>query len=387
VQNVVPIELKLDPNVRAPYVAFLLDNDFLSIRNYAPYVYNWDSTKISDGPHTIGVEVYDSATQQLLKKMSLQVIVKNVGGFTTIQPTTPTISASTSSSRLRTIIGEAISEPVTKSGTISEEGVALNRSPVHSLNNYTLRTAEPQTTTLFTKPLTQTQPSSIVPAFEPTPSISREPMSGVTVNTAPRSPRIAPAEPAMPGVLAFIAEPESTPATSLDEGRISRVHLRPMRAGNVAAKPQPRYVSASTVKPILLAQYLAPSTNYIRSHVAQLVKTFDVAFNNARIAFDVKPRVEKGMPLAPFRAIFEHTGGTVQWFGKSQTIRAISSSRQIEFKIGQDTATVNNRVVKLAYRPYVESGRAIVPLSFVRDAMNVKVTYDARISHLTINDK
>ncbi len=48
VQNVVPIELKLDPNIKAPYVAYLLDNDFLSIRNYAPYVYNWDSTKIFD---------------------------------------------------------------------------------------------------------------------------------------------------------------------------------------------------------------------------------------------------------------------------------------------------------------------------------------------------
>ena len=110
VQNVVPIELKLDPNIKAPYVAFLLDNDFLSIRNYAPYEYNWDSSKISDGPHTIGVEVYDSVNQQLLKKMSVQVIVKNVGGFTKIQPTIPTISATTSSLGLRALIGEAISE-------------------------------------------------------------------------------------------------------------------------------------------------------------------------------------------------------------------------------------------------------------------------------------
>jgi hypothetical protein len=188
----------------------------------------------------------------------------------------------------------------------------------------------------------------------------------------------------MPGL---IAEPASAPDIAADEGRIARLQIRPMRAGNIAARPHPRLLVEPAVKPILLAQYLAPSVKYIRSHVASLVKTFDVAFNNSRIAFDVQPRVEKGMPLAPFRAIFEHTGGSVQWFGKSQTVRAVSANRQIEFKIGRDTATVNNRVVKLAYIPYIENGRAMVPLSFVRDAMNVKVTYDARISHLSIEDK
>jgi hypothetical protein len=382
VQNVVPVELKLDPNIKAPYVAFLLDNDFLAIRNYAPYVYNWDSTKIPDGPHTIGVEVYDSSTEQLLKKMTVQVIVKNVGGFTTIQPTIPTISANTHVSGVRSIIGAAISEPVSR---FAEENGILNRTSIQPASGYSLRSVEPQITSLFVKP--ETRPSSILPTFEPTPSFAAEPAPSVSVNVAPHATRPSPAESFVPVMPALMAEPVISAAPTLDVGRISRVHVRPMRAGNIAARPQPRFEAEHTVKPILVAQYLAPTSNYIRSHVASLIKTFDIAFNNARIAFDVQPRVEKGMPLAPFRAIFEHTGGSVQWFGKSQTVRAISANRQIEFKIGQDTATVNNHVIKLAYRPYVEHGRTIVPISFVRDAMNVKVTYDARLGHLNINDK
>ncbi len=312
--------------------------------------------------------------------MSVQIIVKNVGGFTTIQPTIPTISASGGVSSIRSIIGAAITEPLVRA---IEEPAVVVRNPGQSVNSYSLRSAEPKTSSLFVA--SDTKPASIVPSLEPSSKFAPEPSNGVALNAAPHSARTVPA--AMPVIPAMLAEPMMTQSTAVDEGRIAHVHIRTMRAGNIAARPQPVFEAQQTVKPILLARYLAPPAAYIRSHVASLIKTFDVAFNNSRIAFDVKPRIEKGMPLAPFRAIFEHTGGSVQWFGKSQTVRAISANRQIEFTVGQDTALVNNRVVKLAYRPYVENGRTIVPLSFVRDAMNVKVTYDARISHLSIQDK
>lgn len=378
VQNVVPIELKLDPNIKAPYVAFLLDNDFLSIRNYAPYIYNWDSSKISDGPHTIGVEVYDSASQQLLKKMSIPVVVKNVGGFTTIQPITPTISASTREVPMHKAIAGVLSEPAPRT---PEENSALNRSHGQPVSNYALRSAEPLSSTLFNH--SETQPTSVVPVLDPKNPVP-ESLSSVGVKATPRSPVALAARSFEPSLPAMIAEPSAAPLTSLDEGRIERLQIRPMRAGNIAARPHATLESPRSLKPIMIAQYLTPPVAYIRSHRVHGVKTFDIAFNNSRIAFDVQPRVDRGTPLAPFRAIFEHTGGTVQWFGKSQTIRAISANRQIEFKIGQKTARVNNRIVNLAYTPYVENGRAIVPLSFVRDAMNVKVTYDARNSQLSI---
>lgn len=114
------------------------------------------------------------------------------------------------------------------------------------------------------------------------------------------------------------------------------------------------------------------------------VKSFDVAFDNTRIAFDVQPRVQHGMPLAPFRQIFEHTGGEVKWYGKSQTVRAVNSTHEIQFRIGHSTARVNNQTIKMDAKPFVEHGRAIVPLSFVRDAMDVKVNFDAHTGHLRI---
>jgi hypothetical protein len=114
------------------------------------------------------------------------------------------------------------------------------------------------------------------------------------------------------------------------------------------------------------------------------VKTFAVAFDSTRIAFDVPPRVEHGLPLAPFRAIFEHTGGTVQWFSDSKTVRAVNSAREIDIRIGDRNAKVNNETVKMAATPYIDRGRTIVPLSFVKDAMGVNIQYDARTGHMLI---
>jgi len=161
----------------------------------------------------------------------------------------------------------------------------------------------------------------------------------------------------------------------------SRVALRPSRAGNIAAMPEMQRgkrevkVVAQAVREPRVPQVVT---------VNPRVRTFEVAFNNQRIAFDVAPRVEKGMPLTPFRQIFEHTGGKVEWFQKSQMVRAFNPEREIEFRIGNKGAKVNNKPLDMEAKPYLEKGRAIVPLSFVRDAMNVKIHYDAATGRMVI---
>src|SRR5439155_19885756 len=112
---------------------------------------------------------------------------------------------------------------------------------------------------------------------------------------------------------------------------------------------------------------------------------FDVAFDGDLIAFDVLPRIEAGIRLAPFRQIFEHTGGKLYWFGgQAQLVRAVNSTREIEVKIGRDKAKVNNEPVQMERKAFIERGRTIVPLSFVRDALGVKVTFDSNTGRLLI---
>jgi len=410
VQNVVPVEIKLDQNIKAPYVAYLLDNEFVGVRNYAPYVYNWDSSKVSDGPHNISIEVYDSVTQELLKKISVRVIVKNVGGFTTIQPRTPVLKASHGDAAIRAIIGEAISEPVMK---FADDFGSLYHTTVIAKSG-TVRGTEPHSLSLFT--VDQSKPISVVStatAASPIVDFVSESPVGISSNSAPRDPHKAAAnKPSLMRIVETIAEPVLAPTNVIDDTRIARLTVLPVPGGNVASRPRammsvatqaesaPRAVAHTQsvavphtrsavaphadVMPMVITPYVTPPIAFIHSHRINGLKSIEVAFNNNQIAFDVQPRVEHGMPLAPFRAIFEHAGGSVRWYAQSQTIRAVSANRQIEFKIGSRTARVNNRTVKLAHVPYVENGRTIVPISFVQDAMNVKVTYDARKSYLNI---
>ena len=73
-------------------------------------------------------------------------------------------------------------------------------------------------------------------------------------------------------------------------------------------------------------------------------------FNNAPVDFDVPTRMEAGIPLTPFRQIFEHTGGAIDWNDATQTVHATNSLSDILFRIGAISATVNQKTVKMERR-------------------------------------
>jgi hypothetical protein len=52
--------------------------------------------------------------------------------------------------------------------------------------------------------------------------------------------------------------------------------------------------------------------------------------------------------------------------------------------IGDLNATVNELSVKMEAVPYLDRGRTIVPLSFLRDALKVNVDYDKKTNHVLI---
>ena len=84
IQGVFPLQIAIDSSVHNPYVTFKIDNDFLAFTNYAPYSYNWDTTKADNGAHTIGVEVLDGESLRTVQTLSLSVNVNNPGGYTRI---------------------------------------------------------------------------------------------------------------------------------------------------------------------------------------------------------------------------------------------------------------------------------------------------------------
>lgn len=401
VQGVVPIQVQVDRSIRNPYVTFLINNDFLAFINLPPFTYNWDTTRLPNGDHTIGVEVYDGESLARVKTLSMKVRVNNPGGFTRSekpQPATPvekigpgvTESVLAESARLSAEL--SLQTRAGKIVRIGNELIALPR-PRTSRHNNPIQPSDPA----------KTEVSGVPNLFHAVPATEAARMARTPWNSgAPSTPRIAPPAgagsalaapptretrivltPGMPAPLAPASMVKDLATTSTTP--LSRIALRPRRAGNVAAVPparlpgniaSPTQPASSTPKPVRMATAPAPRTARVQS--------IQIAFDQQRLAFDVPPRVENGLPLAPFRTIFEHTGGRVEWYHKSRTVRAINTEREIEFRIGQKEATVNNRPLHMETTPYVDRGRAIVPLSFVRDAMNVKVHYDASTGRIVI---
>lgn len=406
-----PIEVKLDESIKDAYVMFFLDGQFLSARNYAPYVYMLDASKFSNGSHTIKIEVWDSAGASVLKTLSMPVKIKNRDGFTTIQKTTPRLPDPL---KPTTPDADATQSGLPMVGLNAQSASALAHSGAKAFNSMGVRSGlEPrsghaQVRSTFVVPgisvsgtidnqlglqdsgsdlaRMESGNASGLHGSTTAPNAKLNPTARVGNADGHQNVHVAPqtfVTPIFPGVL---AEPSDLNALNAESTRVARQSVNVRRAGNVAARPSMRLDGATA--PSMGHAVAAAKAGRVHSGSRSMhnshVKTFDVAFDNTQIAFDVPPRIENGLPLAPFRAIFEHSGGTVKWYGESKTVRAINNSKEIEIHIGDNEATVNNQKVKLAAKAYIDRGRTIVPLSFVRDAMDVKVSYDAHTGHVLI---
>ena len=75
-----------DPSGKNPYVSLSIDKVWKTLRNFAPYEFEWDTTAYPNGYHTIEVAGYsDSDTSNVGRAPALRVYVNNPGGETSIR--------------------------------------------------------------------------------------------------------------------------------------------------------------------------------------------------------------------------------------------------------------------------------------------------------------
>jgi hypothetical protein len=116
------------------------------------------------------------------------------------------------------------------------------------------------------------------------------------------------------------------------------------------------------------------------------VGSFAIVFNTQFVDFDVQPRVSEGIPLTPFRHLIEKAGGKVDWANKQKNVSAQAEGHDIFLHIGDSFAQINKRRIELERPSFIESGRTIVPLSFMRDALNVNIDFDKATGHVLITN-
>ena len=101
-------------------------------------------------------------------------------------------------------------------------------------------------------------------------------------------------------------------------------------------------------------------------------------------AFDVKPVAENGRTLVPIRAIAESLKAEVTWDNATSTATIKKGDTVIELRPGFDEAKVNGRTVKLDVPAMAKDGRILIPLRFISENLEAKVTYDSTTKIITV---
>lgn len=93
-------------------------------------------------------------------------------------------------------------------------------------------------------------------------------------------------------------------------------------------------------------------------------------------AFDVQPQVRGGRTLVPFRAMAESLGAQVSWDEAKRQVTVLRGDIFIQLTVESPEATVNDTPVTLEVPASLIDGRVMVPLRFISEGLNARVTWE-----------
>ena len=422
VQGVVTLRVTAtDPSGKAPYVSLFIDKTFKTLRNYAPYEFEWDTTAYSNGYHTIEAYGYND-TASVGHAKSLRLYVNNPGGETEIRhdlldgvpAVKPARVASVPKKRMERPLPLRRPEPVQRpAAKMLPDAQIASLMPAHaqSTSEIVRQLASGVDSLRFGKLDFATELSTPFAAEKPLPAPAKP--TAVPAKTAPlRSFKPLPMIVAEHHVLtpnrlktesdnSELAEIAQIPTRTRVSGTAPLPQIASIRlpenhlASPFVAMPHVRALAASRVKiavrPVLktplkmhtLHVQLPTAMNALLRSVGQ--KT--LLFNHTTVTMDRPLTAQNRVLFGPLRQIFEQGGGTLTWYAYNGTVRAKSATKDILLTLGDNHAQVNAKPVSLDGKPYLLMGRTMVPLSFIALAMDSTVQFDPATGHLLVTSR
>ncbi|TYQ15700.1 UNVERIFIED_CONTAM: copper amine oxidase-like protein [Acetivibrio alkalicellulosi] len=110
-----------------------------------------------------------------------------------------------------------------------------------------------------------------------------------------------------------------------------------------------------------------------------------VTVDGKLIDFDVKPYIDtNGRTMIPVRFVSEKLGCEVDWDDINKVVTVNKGDTSIVLKIGESKATVNDEVMVFDTSAVIMSGRTMVPLRFVSEALGARVGWDGKTRTVSI---
>jgi hypothetical protein len=348
VMGPVEINIGFGEKLGKSYVSFFVDGTFKSMTNFPPYNFVWDTEKETNGWHEIEAWAIDE-NNETHKSGGVRLFVNNPGGRT--------------------------NRPGVSSAVVPTRNVPRNLDLLGA--DAGVRAIGAATSALPTKGATpQGLPPAVVERMVPISNAVRAAVSGANavrplavanaLATGPKS--LVPTGRRVAGMA--LPTTVANPARLSSNAATTRV-LSGAPKGSTATAP---------IAPIVRANATIVSTlNLVavtRGTVLPNIGALYILLDGQPVRFDVAPRVENGLALAPFRSLIEKAGGKVEWTHATKTARAGISGHTLELKIGGTTASVDGHNLVLEKAPGITQSRTIVPLSFLHEALGMDVKFD-----------
>ncbi|TDQ34745.1 copper amine oxidase N-terminal domain-containing protein [Aureibacillus halotolerans] len=122
-----------------------------------------------------------------------------------------------------------------------------------------------------------------------------------------------------------------------------------------------------------------PTVKPVPKPTTPAVKTVKVYLNGALQSYSQPAIVQSGRTLVPLRPIFEALGATVQYDAETRIITAVKEDRTVTLTVGSAYAKVNGTTITLDAKAQVIKGNTMVPLRFVSEAMGATVQFDGQV--------
>jgi hypothetical protein len=102
----------------------------------------------------------------------------------------------------------------------------------------------------------------------------------------------------------------------------------------------------------------------------------DLYVDNTKLVTDVEPTIVSGRTLVPVRAIFEALGATVDWDSTTRTATGTKDDTTVVIQIDSTTAYVNGTPVTLDVPAQIIDNRTMVPARFISEAFGADVQWN-----------
>jgi hypothetical protein len=113
-----------------------------------------------------------------------------------------------------------------------------------------------------------------------------------------------------------------------------------------------------------------------------------IILDDVPLAFSVAPIIKNNSTLVPFRTIAQALGISVTWDSTNKVVRAQSIvegvTKKVVLRMGQKTASVNDKSVQLPTAPLMINGQVLIPLSFFSTQFGAKVGWSNTTKTVTI---